>query len=61
VHSTPQFIKIHDLLLGFIFSIVVPFLQFDYILTTMCAFDCFLVGVSLSFSGHVFLHTSLGV
>ena len=29
--------------------------------TTMCALDFFLVGVSTSFSGHVFLDTSLGV
>jgi hypothetical protein len=29
--------------------------------TTMCALYCFLVGVSTSFSGHVFLDTSLGV
>jgi hypothetical protein len=49
VRLTPHFIRVHDLLLGFIFSIVFPFHSFDYILTTMWVFDCSLVGVSLFF------------
>ena len=43
----------------FILSIVVSF--FDYTLTTMCALDWYLVGVSLSFSRRVFAYKFWGM
>jgi hypothetical protein len=55
IHST----RVHDLHPGLFYPLLFHYL---IIFLQQCvALDCFLVGVSTSFSGHVFLDTSLGV